>query len=109
MLRSVYRRFADEYGLASQHGLDESGLCQRRDGANGMSQAFDREWQLGELLDGPLLEQAGSNLRRLLAGDLAITDAAGHILWGIAPARGPAPALDSRTGAGWLPARPGER
>src|SRR5512145_1051653 len=24
LLRSVYRRFADEYGLASQHGLDEA-------------------------------------------------------------------------------------
>ena len=50
-----------------------------------MSQAFDREWQLGELLDGPLLEQFGANLRTLLAGDLAISDAAGQTLWGIAP------------------------
>lgn len=50
-----------------------------------MSQAFDREWQLGELLDGPLLEQFGANLRTLLASELAISDAAGQILWGIAP------------------------
>ena len=50
-----------------------------------MSQAFDREWQLGELLDGPLLEQFGANLRTLLASELAISDAAGQTLWGIAP------------------------
>ena len=58
-----------------------------------MSQAFDREWQLGELLDGPRLEQIGANLRLLLASDLAITDAAGQTLWGIAPAGAPQLAL----------------
>lgn len=48
-----------------------------------MSQGFDREWQLNELLDSAAYEKIGPPLRELLGGNLAITDAAGKVQWGL--------------------------
>lgn len=48
-----------------------------------MSQGFDREWRLGELLDAPLVEKIGPAMAALLGGDLAITDEAGTVFWGL--------------------------
>ncbi|PKO90034.1 MAG: two-component sensor histidine kinase [Betaproteobacteria bacterium HGW-Betaproteobacteria-12] len=50
-----------------------------------MSETFDRDWPLAELLDGARLAQAGGALAGLLGGDLAICDRAGHVLWGLLP------------------------
>lgn len=51
-----------------------------------MNDSFDRNWQLSELLDERQLAQAGAALGEVLGRQLAITDAAGHVLWGILPA-----------------------
>ena len=50
-----------------------------------MNDSFDRDWQLSELLDERQLAQAGSALGELFGRELAICDAAGHVLWGILP------------------------
>ncbi|MBK6355457.1 MAG: HAMP domain-containing histidine kinase [Betaproteobacteria bacterium] len=47
-----------------------------------MTLGFDREWQLGELLDATSHEKIGPALSELLGGDFAITDDAGKIFWG---------------------------
>lgn len=51
-----------------------------------MNDSFDRDWQLSELLDESQLAQAGSALGELLGRELAICDAADHVLWGMLPA-----------------------
>lgn len=48
-----------------------------------MSPGFDREWRLDDLLDAPLVEKIGPALAALLGGDLAITDEAGTVFWGL--------------------------
>ena len=45
--------------------------------------AFDHEWRLAELLDAPMLQRLGSALSELAAGDLAISDETGRVLWGV--------------------------
>ena len=47
-----------------------------------MTLGFDREWQLGELLDATSHEKISPALSELLGGDFAITDDAGKIFWG---------------------------
>jgi signal transduction histidine kinase len=47
-----------------------------------MTQGFDREWRLDELLDAPGLEKIGLPLCDLLGGDCAMTDETGKTLWG---------------------------
>lgn len=47
-----------------------------------MTQRFDREWRLDELLDAPGLEKIGLPLSDLLGGDCAMTDETGKTLWG---------------------------
>ncbi|MBL8428863.1 MAG: HAMP domain-containing histidine kinase [Dechloromonas sp.] len=47
-----------------------------------MTLGFDREWQLGELLDTSSHEKIGPALSELLGGDFAITDDAGKTFWG---------------------------
>jgi signal transduction histidine kinase len=47
-----------------------------------MTDAFDREPTLDELLPGPLLERMGNCLAGLLGSDLAIVDVADRIVWG---------------------------
>ena len=54
-----------------------------------MSTKFDREWRIEELLNESVMKRAGPALNALLGGDAAITDADGHVLWGI-------PASDAR-------------
>jgi signal transduction histidine kinase len=51
-----------------------------------MTEAFDREPTLDELLPAPLLDRIGSLLADLLGADLAILDAAGAIVLGRLPA-----------------------
>ena len=46
--------------------------------------AFDREWQLAELLDTVLLGRVAPALGALLGGDAAILDRDGKAVWGIA-------------------------
>lgn len=48
-----------------------------------MSQAFDREWRLDELLDPAVLARTAPALAALLGGDAALIDAAGRALWGV--------------------------
>lgn len=47
-----------------------------------MSEPFDREWTLAELLDQASAARLGQALSRTLAAPLAIVDAAGQVLWG---------------------------
>lgn len=68
-----------------------------------MSEAFDRDWQLAELLDETQLAHCGSALAALLGGDLAICDRAGHVLWGVlAPTARRAPLVIELEPVGWL-------
>lgn len=47
-----------------------------------MTQGFDREWRLDELLDAASHEKIGPALTELLGGDFAMTDDTGKTLWG---------------------------
>ncbi|UCV18625.1 sensor histidine kinase [Ferribacterium limneticum] len=47
-----------------------------------MTQGFDREWRLDELLDAASHERLGAALSELLGGDFAMIDNAGKTLWG---------------------------
>ena len=70
-----------------------------------MSEAFDRDYTLAELMPERVLESVGPALARLLDADLAVLDAAGNALWGRAPetaARAPL-ALELEP-IGWLAA-----
>jgi signal transduction histidine kinase len=70
-----------------------------------MNDSFDRDWQLAELLDERQLAQAGSALGELLGRELAICDAAGHILWGmLPPAARRLPLIIELEPLGWLAA-----
>jgi len=53
-----------------------------------MSDNFDREWRLDELLDAGVLARIGPALNGLLAGDVAITGVDGSVLWGTAANEG---------------------
>jgi len=48
-----------------------------------MTQGFDRDWRLDELLDAASHEKIGPALSELLGGDCAVTDNAGKPLWGL--------------------------
>ena len=68
-----------------------------------MNDSFDRDWQLADLLDGRQLAQVGSALAGLLGEQLAICDAAGHVLWGLLPEAGPRrPLVIELEPIGWL-------
>nr|MBL8410446.1 two-component sensor histidine kinase [Dechloromonas sp.] len=53
-----------------------------------MSDNFDREWRLEELLDAAVLDRIGPALDGLLAGDVAIVGIDGTALWGVATGEG---------------------
>lgn len=46
-----------------------------------MSLNFDRDWQIPELIDGPMLQRCGQALAQMLGGDARLIDAQGRILW----------------------------
>ncbi|MDP2810734.1 MAG: ATP-binding protein [Rhodocyclaceae bacterium] len=58
-----------------------------------MTEAFDRDFTLAELLPAAMLESLGTALANLLGADLAVLDAGGGVLWGRAPADAPREAL----------------
>ncbi len=49
-----------------------------------MNDGFDHEWTLDELLDPAQIDRLAHTLAPLLGGDLAISDADGHLVWGVA-------------------------
>lgn len=58
-----------------------------------MSEAFDRDFTLAELLPAAMLETFGTALSGLLDSDLAVLDDKDVVLWGRAPADAPREAL----------------
>lgn len=68
-----------------------------------MSEAFDQDWRLDALLAAGELANVGGALRALLAGDIAICDADGHVLWGVlSPAARREPLIVELEPIGWL-------
>ena len=74
-----------------------------------MNDSFDRDWQLGELLEAPQLAVVGEALRELLGGEVAIVDQSDHVLWGMVPENARRqPLILELEPLGWLHSTAGE-